>query len=102
MFDVSFTELVLCFVVALVVLGPQKLPAVARTLGQWTGRARVYVRQLTAEWEREIQADALPRELQDVGKLIRDEAQSVEDRVRTSLEAPASRAESEARKDPPP
>jgi sec-independent protein translocase protein TatB len=52
-FDVGFSELVLCFVVALIVLGPQKLPAVARTLGRWTGRARSYVRNLSAELERE-------------------------------------------------
>lgn len=53
MFDVGFSELVLCFVVALVVLGPEKLPAVARTVGRWTGRARAYVRNLSAELERE-------------------------------------------------
>ena len=40
MFDVGFAELLLCFVVALVVLGPQKLPELARTLGRWTARAR--------------------------------------------------------------
>ncbi|MBI3171399.1 MAG: twin-arginine translocase subunit TatB, partial [Hydrocarboniphaga effusa] len=47
MFEIGFSELLLCFVVALVVLGPQKLPVVARTLGRWTGRARMYVRNLT-------------------------------------------------------
>jgi sec-independent protein translocase protein TatB len=45
-FDVGFSELLLCFIVALVVIGPQKLPAVARALGRWTARARSYVRNL--------------------------------------------------------
>lgn len=73
MFDVGFSELVLCFVVALVVLGPQKLPAVARTLGRWTGRARSYVRNLTAELEREAGGSGaeIKRELESVREDLR-------------------------------
>ena len=51
MLDFSFSELLLCFVVALVVLGPERMPALARTVGRWTGKARVYMRNLTAELE---------------------------------------------------
>jgi sec-independent protein translocase protein TatB len=74
MFDVSFGELLLCFIVALIVLGPQKLPAVARTLGYWTGRARVYVRNLNDELERETQGSGL-KDLRDAAHEARDEVQ---------------------------
>ncbi len=78
-FDVGFSELLLCFVVALVVLGPQKLPVVARTLGRWTGRARMYVRNLTTELERETSGSNLARDLQEAHKLIRNETQAAKD-----------------------
>jgi sec-independent protein translocase protein TatB len=81
-FDVGFSELVLCFVVALVVLGPEKLPAVARALGRWTGQARAYVRSLNAQLEREAGAAELKRDLTDAARAIRDGAQSVRDEAR--------------------
>ena len=80
MFDVSFGKLVLCFVVALIVLGPQKLPAVARMLGYWTGRARMYVRNLTDELERETQAAGL-KDLHDAGHALRDQVQDAKDQM---------------------
>lgn len=77
MFDISLTELVLCFVVALVVLGPEKLPAVARTLGRWTGQARIYMRNLSSELERETSSHEMTAGLRDAKKLLDDEAKSV-------------------------
>lgn len=88
MFDVGFSELVLCFVVALVVLGPQKLPAVARTIGRWTGQARMYMRNLSSELERETAGSTLKRELQDARKLIQSETQSAKDALRNLVDAP--------------
>jgi sec-independent protein translocase protein TatB len=79
MFEVGFSELLLCFIVALVVLGPQKLPVVARTLGRWTGRARMYVRNLTAELERETAGSSIVRDIKDAQKLIREETQAAKD-----------------------
>jgi sec-independent protein translocase protein TatB len=46
MLDISFSELLLCFLVALVVLGPEKLPRVARGIGRWTGQAKAYSSEL--------------------------------------------------------
>lgn len=54
MFDVGFWELALCFIIALLVLGPERLPGLARTLGTWVGRARSFARNLTEEWEEEV------------------------------------------------
>jgi sec-independent protein translocase protein TatB len=81
-FDVGFSELVLCFIVALVVLGPQKLPAVARTLGQWTGRARAYVRNLSSELERETGGAELKRDLGDAARALREGAGAIQDDLR--------------------
>lgn len=53
MFDIGFTELTLIFVIGLVVLGPERLPTVARTLGHWIGRARSTFNNLKNELERE-------------------------------------------------
>ena len=83
MFEVGFSELVLCFVVALVVLGPQKLPAVARTLGRWTGRARSYVRNLSSELERETSGAAdLKRDLGQAARALRDGAEAIKGDLR--------------------
>lgn len=76
MFDVGFSELVVCFLVALIVLGPQRLPQLARTLGHWTGRARSYVRTLTAELERESAGANVMREIREAGEVLRSEVQS--------------------------
>ena len=81
MFEVGFSELLLCFIVALVVLGPQKLPAVARTLGRWTGRARSYVRNLSSELERET-GGGLKKDLDAAARAFREGADSVRDDLR--------------------
>jgi Sec-independent protein translocase protein TatA len=49
MFEVGFTEIVLILGLALLVLGPEKLPALAEKVGRWTGRARAMARQLRTQ-----------------------------------------------------
>ncbi|MCH2556203.1 MAG: Sec-independent protein translocase protein TatB [Alcanivorax sp.] len=53
MFDIGFSELTLIFVIGLVVLGPERLPKAARTVGYWMGRARSTFNHLRNELERE-------------------------------------------------
>lgn len=53
MFEVGFTELLLIFALALIVLGPEKLPRVAAQLGRWLGRARAMARQFREQLEEE-------------------------------------------------
>jgi sec-independent protein translocase protein TatB len=79
--DFSFSELLLCFVVALVVLGPERMPAVARTVGRWTGKARVYMRNLTAELERETQVAELKKQLDDAQRILREQSQTLQSHV---------------------
>ena len=57
MFDVSFREILIIAVVALIVIGPEKLPKVARTLGLLAGRMQRYVSTVKGDIERELKAD---------------------------------------------
>lgn len=59
MFEVGFTEILLIFGLALLVLGPQKLPELARKVGLWTGRARAMARQLRTQLEHEVAVEEL-------------------------------------------
>lgn len=53
MFDIGFAELILIAVIGLLILGPERLPTVLRTIGRWTGRARATLSNLQHELERE-------------------------------------------------
>ena len=69
MFDIGFWELALIGVVALLVVGPDRLPALARTVGLWVGRIRRYVSTVRDDIEREIQADELKKMLEKTDDL---------------------------------
>src|ERR1700677_2801542 len=59
MLDFGFSEILLTSAIALVVLGPERLPKVARQVGNWMGRARLMARQLSEQLEREVNAEDL-------------------------------------------
>lgn len=61
MFEVGFTEIVLILGLALLVLGPEKLPGLAEKVGRWTGRARAMARQLRTQLEHEVTLEELAR-----------------------------------------
>ncbi len=63
MFGISFSELLLIGLVALLVLGPERLPGAARTAGLWIGRLRRSFNAIKQEVEREIGADEIRRQL---------------------------------------
>jgi len=85
MFDIGFWELALIGVVALLVVGPDRLPALARTIGLWVGRIRRYVSTVRDDIEREIQADELrkmldkPDELNPLKDVIDETTGSIAD-----------------------
>jgi sec-independent protein translocase protein TatB len=55
MFGVDFSEIIVIFVIALIVLGPQKLPKLAQTIGRWLGRARAMAKQFRDQLEQEAE-----------------------------------------------
>ncbi len=61
MFDIGFTEILLIAVVALVVLGPEKLPMAVRTLGLWIGKAKRTISGIQTEISEELRLDELKR-----------------------------------------
>jgi sec-independent protein translocase protein TatB len=63
MFEIGFTELLLVGIVALIVLGPDRLPGAVRTAGLWIGRIKRSFSAIKAEVEREIGADEIRRQL---------------------------------------
>ncbi|WP_439860668.1 Sec-independent protein translocase protein TatB [Pseudomonas sp. MBLB4136] len=63
MFDIGFSELLLIGLVALLVLGPERLPGAVRTAGLWIGRIKRSFSAIKAEVEREIGADEIRRQL---------------------------------------
>ncbi len=92
MFDVGFSELLLVALVALVVLGPERLPRAARFVGLWVRRARAQWHSVKAELERDLAAEELQRSLRegrDALRDARDELRDVGGQARDGLKPPA-------------
>ena len=89
MFDVGFSEMIVIGVVALVVLGPERLPKVARTLGVLFGRMQRYVAQVKSDINREIEAAEL-------GK-VKTEFESAARSFQSDMESKATEVEREMR-----
>ena len=71
MFEVGFQELVLIALLALIVLGPEKLPKLAAKLGRWTGQARSMARNLRHQLEQEVSYDELLHQKQLAEEALR-------------------------------
>ncbi len=78
MFDISFTELLLVGVVALLVLGPERLPRLARDVGHWIGRARRYAHRVVQDIDREGELAELRRLRDDIEASARSVAAQAE------------------------
>ena len=98
MFDIGFSELLVIAVVALLVLGPERLPKAARFAGLWVRKARAQWYSVKSEFEREMAADEmkrslgnpvqdLRREVEGVGKDLSESVRDVEARVRADHDA---------------
>ncbi len=113
MFDVGFWELLLIGVVALLVVGPERLPGLARTTGVWVGKARRLVNSVKADLDREMRTEELKKildkqnEFRDVYDIVEETRQDlktsekeVQDAV-TGLNAPDSSVEVSLPDEPP-
>ncbi|MFJ7314495.1 Sec-independent protein translocase protein TatB [Pseudomonas sp. NPDC098747] len=104
MFGIRFTELLLVGLVALLVLGPERLPGAARTAGLWVGRLKRSFNAIKQEVEREIGADEIRRQLhnehilsleQEARKIfqpVQQEPTTVEHVAQQTIHAPAAPA----------
>ncbi len=84
MFDIGFWELSIIAIVGLLVIGPDKLPGVARTVGKWVGRTQRFVTQVKDDIDRELKQDELRQALKDEAGL--DEIKEIMNTDRFSLE----------------
>ena len=75
MLDFSLSELAVVGTIALVVLGPEKLPEAARAAGRWVGKARQFTTQMKQELTSQLDADALRQELSDHQRLLNEQMQ---------------------------
>ncbi|OGA70685.1 MAG: twin arginine-targeting protein translocase TatB [Betaproteobacteria bacterium RIFCSPLOWO2_12_FULL_65_14] len=81
MFDIAFTELMVIGLVALIVIGPEKLPRMARTVGHLAGRLQRYVADVKADINREIELDELRKMRDSMQKAATDFESSVQSEV---------------------
>ena len=112
MIDFGFDKLALIGAVALIVIGPEKLPRVARTVGHLLGKAQRYVADVKAEVNRSIELDELKKmktqfedAARDVEKSVNDEVRQTHDALQTSWDGAAagsSDASADAAFAPPP
>jgi len=102
MFDFSLGELAVIGTVALVVLGPERLPKVARTVGDWLGKAQRYVSQVKADINREMELAELKKlqeEARSAAQSLQSAVQNVQSEltsVGSSLDAPAASTTTES------
>lgn len=78
-FDVGFSELFLLAVLGLLILGPERLPSVARTLGGWVRRGRKMAAEFQRELEREVDLQELRQIKQDVEQPLREAAHTLDE-----------------------
>lgn len=88
MFDIGFSEIVVIAVVALIVIGPERLPKTARTLGLLFGRLQRYVNDVKADLRREMELDelrGLQREIQGAAREFEQSVKTAADDVTTGV-----------------
>ncbi|MEJ2630194.1 MAG: Sec-independent protein translocase protein TatB [Acidihalobacter sp.] len=97
MFDLGFSEIMLIMIVALVVVGPERLPGLARKAGYWVGRFRRYVVNVRSEIERELNADELRSMLtrqEDEIRELRDMLQDTRSQIHNEVDDIAQEVDS--------
>jgi len=103
-FDIGFSELVIISLIALIVIGPKRLPSVARTLGHLAGRPQRYVADVKADINREVELDELRKMREDVQQAATSFESSVQgelNRTESELNAAAGAAAAEAAQEAP-
>jgi sec-independent protein translocase protein TatB len=97
MFDIGFIEIMIVSMVALIVIGPERLPHVARTAGHLLGRLRRYVSSVKNDIQNEIRLD----ELKNMHTSIKETTDSIENSVRQEIDQLKSMTETDNAATPP-
>ena len=84
MFDIGFAELVIIGIVALLVIGPERLPGAVRTASLWINRIRRGFNEIKAEVQQELHNDSVMQELKKTGEQLKDETQALANDVKDS------------------
>src|SRR4051812_26314118 len=98
MFDIGFSEMMVLAVIALVVIGPEKLPRMARTIGHLAGRLQRYVSDVKADINREIELDELRKmrdSMQQAASSFESWVQSEINKANAAVTTEVSKVESE-------
>jgi sec-independent protein translocase protein TatB len=101
MFDISWTELLVIAMVAIIVVGPKDLPRALRAVGRWTGKAKRMARDFQNQFNealREAELDTIKKEVESVGKIdpmadMRKEVREIEAGLKSAAKAPSKPAE---------
>ena len=116
MFDMGFTEMMLIGIVALIVIGPERLPSVARTVGKYFGRLKRFMTTVRADVEQELRADelreilaqqqqqlnSLKDTINDTGREIDKEASAIDQEANTIAQDLSSSVEQASETSAPP
>jgi sec-independent protein translocase protein TatB len=107
MFDVGFFELLLIGLVALLVVGPERLPKLARTAGMWVGKGRRLISSVKADIEQEIKAEELKKILEEQKRSspmheVIEETRGALSNIKSQTESAVNSATKAASDQPPP
>ena len=97
MFDIGFSELLLTAVIALVVIGPKRLPETIRTIGLWVGRTKRALNRAYQEMDRELGLDDIRRQLhnEEVMRSLEEHKKQLEEEILGRRKAEADKADDE-------
>jgi len=107
MFDIGFFELILVGVVALLVIGPERLPKVARTAGLWIGKGKGFLASVKQDIDRELKAEELKRilkeqaQIEPLHEILEDTKQKMQQVTKETEAALSPEANKPASESPP-
>ena len=88
MFDIGFAELLVIGVIALLVIGPERLPETVRTASLWLNRVRRGFNDIKREVQQELHNDSVMRELRQTGEELKQDATTIQQNVKEAVEKP--------------
>jgi sec-independent protein translocase protein TatB len=101
MFDIGFAELIVIGVVALLVIGPERLPETIRTASMWLNRIRRGFNEIKQEVQQELHNDSVMRELRKTGQELKSGTEAIGRELQQTTDAPTPAADTSPGEPPP-